>query len=56
MKLTDGEVEALIDFFMKCGYISHEFHPHVHKIIKRLEEYKKEKITNQSGENENAVL
>jgi hypothetical protein len=43
MNLSDDEVEELMWFFMNCGYISHEFHPQVHLIIKKLQEHIKEK-------------
>lgn len=33
---------ALLDYFInRAGWISHEFDPEVHKIIKRLEEHDK---------------
>ena len=38
MELTKEEQETLYDYFMTCGYISHEFQPKVHAFINRLDE------------------
>lgn len=38
--LTDAEVEALYEYFLKrAGYISNEFDPFIHVLIKRLAQY-----------------
>ena len=50
MKLSDEEVKELMRFFMGCGYISHEFHPQVHTIIKKLEEHIKQKPKPENNE------
>lgn len=40
--LNSEEVRALIHFFDKVGFISHEFHPEIHEICKKLDEWYKE--------------
>jgi hypothetical protein len=56
LTLSDEEVEELMWFFMNCGYISHEFHPQVHTIIKKLQNHIKEKTEITTGEDEDATL
>ena len=37
LKLSTEEIKTLLDYFYNyAGYISHEFNPGVHKIIKRM--------------------
>lgn len=38
--LKETEVDSLLHFFNKCGYISYEFHTDVHVIIRKLQEWK----------------
>lgn len=37
--LTRVKAQALYKFLMENGYISYEFHPLVHEIVKDLEKY-----------------
>ena len=41
MNLSQDEARALYTYFIDAGYISREFHPMVHKIIDRLQEFLK---------------
>lgn len=41
--LDEKERAALLDYFInRAGWISHEFDPEVHKIIRKLQDYEKE--------------
>lgn len=39
LELTEDEVRALIEFLYSVGYISHEHHPLVFAVCKKLEEF-----------------
>lgn len=39
LKLDTNECKDLIHFIFDMGYISHEFHPNIHKITKKIQEF-----------------
>lgn len=41
LTITKIEATELMDYFLKCGYISHEFHMSVHHFINKLDNFLK---------------